>query len=83
MFETDVSKGVIITNVKNGSIASDAGLAPGDVILEINKQKIANLDDYRKTMDSVKEGQNVLFLVKRGSNTIYVALKFEELDGKG
>jgi serine protease Do len=83
MFETDISKGVIITNVQNGSIASLAGLNPGDVILEINKQKVENLDDYRKVMDSVKAGQNVLFLVKRGSNTIYVALEFEESDGKG
>jgi len=83
MFETDISKGVIITNVQNGSIASLAGLNPGDVILEINKQKVENLDDYRKVMDTVKAGQNVLFLVKRGTNTIYVALEFEESDGKG
>ncbi len=41
------------------------------------------LDDYRKQIDSAKEGQNILFLVKRGSNTIYVALKPEAEDDKG
>jgi serine protease Do len=85
-FETDISKGVIITNVAPGSTAANAGLEPGDVILEINKNKVSNLDNYKKTMDSVSEGQNVLFLIRRGSTTIYVALKFEGDkgdDGKG
>lgn len=83
MFETKVSEGVIITNVAPGSTAANAGLEPGDVILEINKSKIANLDNYKKSMDAVSEGENILFLVKRGTNTIYVALKFEGEDGKG
>ncbi len=82
-FQADISKGIIITNVAPGSIAANAGLEPGDVILEINKQKVSNLDNYKKSMDSTADGQNILFLVQRGSNTIYVALKFEGDDGKG
>ena len=77
------SDGVVITNVSAGSVAADAGLIRGDVILEINKKQIANLDDYRKQVDSSKEGQTLLFLVKRGSNTIYAALKPEADDDKG
>jgi serine protease Do len=80
-FETGISEGVIITNVAPGGTAATAGLEPGDVILEINKNKVSNLDNYKKSMDSVSEGQNVLFLIQRGSNTIYVALKLE--GGKG
>lgn len=74
--------GVVITDVQQGSIAAESGLLPGDLILEINKQQIVNLDNYRKIVDSVEIGQNILFLVKRGSNTIYVALKVESDDGK-
>ncbi len=77
------SEGVVITNVSAGSVAAEAGLVRGDVILEINKKQIANLDDYRKQVDSSKEGQSLLFLVKRGSNTIYAALKPEANDDKG
>jgi len=76
------SSGVVITDVRGNSLASEAGLLRGDVILEINKKQIATLDNYRKAVDSVKEGQNILFLVKRGSNTIYVALKAEAEDDK-
>lgn len=71
------SQGVIITNVESGSIAEEAGLRPGDIILEINKKQIKNLDDYRKVIDSVKSGQTALLLVKRDKNTLYVALKVE------
>lgn len=83
MFNTDLRKGVIVTGVEPGSTAENAGLEPGDVILEINKNKITNLDNYKKAMDSVHDGQNVLFLIQRGTNTVYVALKFEGADGKG
>jgi len=67
------------TNIPN----SVAGLRPGDVILEINKDRIANLDNYRNTIDSAGPGQNVLFLVQRGTNTIYVAIKMDADDDKG
>ncbi|MEM7534989.1 MAG: PDZ domain-containing protein [Chloroflexota bacterium] len=77
------SDGVVITNVGAGSVAAEAGLVRGDVILEINKKEIANLDDYRKQVDTSKEDQSLLFLVKRGSNTIYAALKPEVKDDKG
>jgi len=78
----EYSNGVVISDVMGNSLASEAGMLRGDVILEINKKQIANLDNYRKAVDSVKEGQNFLFLVKRGSNTIYVALKAEAEDDK-
>jgi serine protease Do len=82
-FRLEESKGVIITNVNPGSIGYEAGLMAGDIILEINKQHIEKLDDYRKSVDSLKEGQTALLLVQRARNTIYVALKIEDQHDKG
>lgn len=82
-FRLEESKGVIITNVNPGSIGYEAGLMAGDIILEINKQHIENLDAYRKSVDSLKEGQTALLLVQRARNTIYVALKIEDQHDKG
>ncbi len=82
-FRIEQPKGVIITNVNPGSIGYEAGLMAGDIILEINKTYIGNLDDYRKSVDSLKEGQTALFLVQRAKNTIYVALKIEGQHDKG
>jgi serine protease Do len=82
-FRIQESTGVIITSVNPGSIGSEAGLMAGDIILEINKQHIEKLDDYRKSVDSLKEGQTALLLVQRARNTIYVALKIEDQHDKG
>ncbi|HWP90627.1 MAG TPA: DegQ family serine endoprotease [Thermodesulfobacteriota bacterium] len=77
------TEGVIVTNVEPGSIAWDAGLRRGDIILEINKKQIKNLEQYRKAIDSIKNGDNALLLVKRDKNTVYVALKVGGTSDKG
>ncbi len=77
------SKGVIITNVQPGSIGWDAGLRRGDIILEVNRKQISGLDEYRKTIDTIKKGESALLLVKRDKNTVYVALKIEGENDKG
>ena len=59
-------KGVIVTEVKPGSFADDAGLSRGDVILEINKQPINSEDDFRRVQQNLKSGQDVVFLVRQG-----------------
>ncbi len=74
-FNLDKDSGVIISNVQQGSAAGEAGLKPGDIILEIDKKPIKSLDDYSEALENVKSGDTALFLVKRGSNTIYSALR--------
>jgi serine protease Do len=67
--------GVIVTKVDSGSLADEAGFQGGDVILEINRKRIKNLEDYRNMANSLKEGQTALFLVKREEVTLYIAMK--------
>jgi len=50
----DIKNGVMVTAVKPGSPADDAGITPGDVILEINRQKTATLADYRTAIKAAK-----------------------------
>src|SRR6266851_3938565 len=71
-------KGVIVQDVKPGSFAEDVGLGRGDVILEINKQKVNNEDEFARLEASLKSGQDVVFLVhQRGSGkqdgTVFLA----------
>ena len=71
---SNTEKGVLITQVEQGSTAADAGLRSGDLIKEINRVKIQNVRDYNQMLKKIKKGQNMLLLIKRGENTFYVVL---------
>src|SRR3954453_6148819 len=71
-------QGVVVQEVKPGSFADDVGLTRGDVILEINKQKVNNQDDFDRVHSGLKRGQDVVFLVRqrgagRNDGTIFLA----------
>jgi serine protease Do len=68
-------KGVVVTAVEPGSPAGEAGLQRSDIILEVNRKPVANLAEYRKALKGVEKGKSVLLLVRRGENTIFLALK--------
>ena len=68
-------KGVVVTQVDPGGPGADAGLRRGDVILEVNRQAVKDLDAYRKAIKAAGKGKSVLFLVRRGDNTIFLAVK--------
>jgi serine protease Do len=71
-------QGVVVQDVKPGSFGDDIGLTRGDVILEINKQKVNGEDDFDRIQSSLKSGQDVVFLVRqrgggRNDGTIFLA----------
>jgi len=72
------AEGVIIEGVEMGSAAQGAGLRKGDVILEVNRQRIKEESDYRIAMEKVKPDQGALLLVSRGGSTLFVSLKEEK-----
>jgi Tol biopolymer transport system component len=63
-YATEVS-GVKISGARPGSPADKAGFKGGDVIVEFNGQKIANIYDYTYAMDAVKIAQPVKVVVLR------------------
>ena len=71
----DRAEGLVITEVKPGSAADDAGLREGDLITQINRRPVKNLADYNREMAQSKKGQSVLLLVRRGDSSVFLALK--------
>ena len=69
------SNGVVITSVQPQSAAGDAGLRRGDVILEVNRKEITNTDTFEKQVNEAKPGSNILFLIRRGENNLFLALQ--------
>ena len=67
----------MISSVQPGSRADEAGLRARDVILEVNRAAVKDVDAYQSAVKTSGKGKIVLLLVRRGDNTIYVPLKPE------
>jgi serine protease Do len=68
------TKGVVITEVADGSAASVAGLAPGDVVQEVDHARISSVSDFDRATRR-GPGHTVLLLVNRGGSTRYFAIE--------
>src|SRR5262249_18880357 len=77
----DTVKGVIITGVDANSPAADKRLAPGDVIVEIAQEAVANADDLQAKIDKLKKDgrKSALLLVAGADGELrFVALSLQE-----
>ncbi len=73
-FKLSDIKGVIVADVKAGSPAQKAGLRPGDIIREVERNKIENFKDYKEALKGAGEKKGLLFWIQRGKNSLYVVL---------
>jgi serine protease Do len=71
------TKGVVVTDVTPDSPAATAGLEPGDVITEINRQEVTSVDQYKKAVGRLKKGGTALLRVKSGPSATYVTVKLK------
>ena len=69
------AEGLVVSSVKPGSAAEEAGLRSGDVITQINRRPVKNLAEYNREMARNEKGKPVLFLVRRGQSSLFLALK--------
>jgi serine protease Do len=65
--------GVIVARVEDGSGAAEAGIQRGDVIREINRQRVKSLADWERLTKDVKDGDRLTVLLQRGPMSLYVA----------
>ena len=72
------SKGLIITEVKPGSPAEDAGVTSGAMIIEINGQRPDTPDKFIAVVSALKKGDIARLLLRRPEGGIqYLAVKVE------
>jgi serine protease Do len=69
--ETD---GVIVTGVDSGSKSDVAGIQTGDIIREINRKRIKNIDDFKNTLLTIKQGEPISMFIHR-INTGFIVVR--------
>jgi serine protease Do len=67
--------GVVVTNVADGSPAAQAGLQPGDLIISVNRQAVANVEAYQKVLAGLGSAKRLVLLVKSRAGSRFVVLR--------
>ena len=67
------TEGVLVARVEDEGPAAEAGLQRGDVIREINRQRIRSAQDFDRATQGLKPGDRVTVLLQRGPQSLYVA----------
>jgi serine protease Do len=70
--------GAAIEEVRPGSAADDAGLTPGDVILEVNRHPVESADSFASQIHAVPQDKDVLLLVWSNGGASYRVVHPEE-----
>ncbi len=73
----DKSTGIVVTKLTSQIINSD--LKVGDLVMQLNKQPITNIQEFNDLYEKIKieQKQKAVALIKRGNVTMFVALKIE------
>jgi len=66
--------GAIVSDVDRNSAADRAGVLPGDVILEINRQKVANVSQITRELQRGQPGQPIFMLLWRDGEQRFVTM---------
>jgi len=67
------TKGAVITSVRDGSPAQEAGLQQGDVIVEVDRKPVSTADEAVKTLGNDRAGGHLL-RVRRGDVALFVVI---------
>ena len=64
-FNLTENSGVIVIGVAPGSKAAAAGVEKGDLIIEVNRETVASVKDFKQLIDRHPDGDGIRLLVKR------------------
>lgn len=68
-------RGVIVTDVQPGSPAQEGDIRSGDIIKEISRKPIKNLEDFKEAMKKVNIKEGAVLLIQRENVTFYTVLR--------
>ncbi|MBI3121539.1 MAG: DegQ family serine endoprotease [candidate division NC10 bacterium] len=66
--------GVIVSSVDEAGPAARAGIRPGDLITEANREPVKHARDFARILGQMRRGQNLLVLVRRDGSSRFAVL---------
>ncbi len=71
-------KGVVVSAVNPSGVAAGVGIHEGDVIMSVNRNPVASVEDFDKEVSKLKAGDDILFYLRRGPANLFVAFTLPE-----
>jgi serine protease Do len=71
----DNQDGVVIVRVENGSIAAEAGIEPGDVVVKLNGKPMDDADKFVRAVERSAAGSVLKLVVLRGGTPTFVVMR--------
>jgi serine protease Do len=75
--------GVVVQQVRPGSAAEDAGLQPGDVIMEVDRKPASSASEFANQVHSNPAGKDILLLVWSKGNASYRTVHADQSESNG
>lgn len=74
--------GLLVSGCQPGGLAASSGLAPGDIILEVDKDPVKALSQFNEIYSKLIESRKalVMLFVKRGAVTRFVLINSKDMD---
>ncbi len=69
------SKGMVVMEVVSNSAAGRMGINRGDIIRQMNQNRVDGEEDYNKAVADINNPDRILLLVQRGRQGYYVTLE--------
>jgi len=77
--DAEVRGGVLVTEVKEGSAADDAGILPNDVIEEVGGKPASNVAEFGRLLRAVRvQKKPAVLLVNRNGSTQFIAVRLSD-----
>ncbi|MBI3939702.1 MAG: PAS domain S-box protein [Acidobacteria bacterium] len=70
---TGAWEGISARRLQADGPGGQAGIAPGDVLLGINGQRVRDLDDYYRLLDRVRPGSEAVYLVRKAGKSAQIS----------
>jgi serine protease Do len=68
-------QGVLVSAVQDNGAAATAGIQPGDLVIEVNREKVTSVAEFRNAAAKSKDKESVLMFVKREGSSRFVIVK--------
>jgi serine protease Do len=67
--------GVLVSNVERGGAAHEKGLREGMLIMQVGRQKVANVEEFKAALEANADKDGLLLHVRTESGTRFLVLK--------